>query len=119
VIIEWLAPVSAFICSAQLLGQTVRLGWRDWENWPRLIGTAVLGYLLVGMGFGATSSLVGSIVVSSLLLTLAFIPPRFVLRLIKAKRPNEIEDPELFENGELKPEARDKLLAERSQENEP
>ncbi len=104
-IVEWLAPVSALVLSARLLWGQVRSGWKSWEDGLKIVGVSILSYAMIEMGFGASQSLVESIVVSSLLLTMTFIPGRTVFRLIGAKRPNEVEDPELFRDGELKPEA--------------
>lgn len=103
-IVDWLAPISAIVFSTRLLWAQVREGWRDWEDALKLLGTALVCYCMFWIGLDATKSLGESIVLSTVMLTVAFIPPRFALRLIRAKRPNEIEDPELFEDGELKSE---------------
>lgn len=100
-IIEWLAPVSVFVFSARLLWEQVRVGWKGWEDVLKIVGLSVMSYFMLDVGIRVTQSLGQSIVFSTMVLTLAFIPSRYVMRLIRAKRPNEIQDPELFENGEL------------------
>ena len=104
--LDWtlLAPVSAMVLSARLLWAQVRVGWRGWENALKIVGISTLGYYLVISFLKSSGSLAADLVVSSMLLTVAFISPRVMARLIRARRPNEIEDPELFEDGELKSE---------------
>jgi Kef-type K+ transport system membrane component KefB len=103
-LVEWLAPAAAIALGARLLWMGGKLGWSV-DNVLRTGGTMVLACYLVRTSLGVRHSIAASVVFSTLMLTLAVIPARAVLRLIRAKRPNEIEDPEMFAYGELKPGA--------------
>jgi Kef-type K+ transport system membrane component KefB len=103
-IVEWLAPVAAIALSARLFWMGRGQGWSV-DNVLRTAGTMVLAGALVSTSLTIRHAIAESVVFSVLTLTMAVVPVRTVLRLIRAKRPNEIEDPELFEDGELKPGA--------------
>jgi len=106
-IVEWLGPVSGFLFGARLLRDQLRASrHQGWEALLKLVGAGIAAYAMVRIGFEASGSLGESLVVSAFMLTMAFLPARIALRLIRARRPNEIEDPEMFENGELKPDVR-------------
>ena len=102
-ILEWLAPASAVVLGARILWSQLREGWHDWTDGLKIAGTVVFASFVVGQSIAHRHSLGMSLVSSALYLTVAFMPVRVVMRLIGAKRPNPIEDPELFEDGELKP----------------
>jgi hypothetical protein len=113
-ILEWLAPAAAMAFSGRLLWLGRKLEWTV-GNLLKTAGTLVLSCVLIRTTLGIHAF--GEIVVlSAILLTMTFIPGRTVFRLIGAKRPNEVEDPGLFENGELKPDGEIKRLSEGKQD---
>jgi len=108
VILEWIVPASAIAVAARFLWRFRKVD-RDFDGIVSLCAAVFVSVLLVRASLGI-EGLAGKIGFGILFSTMAMIPDRFVLRLIRAKRPNEIEDPELFENGELKPSVEFKQL---------